>query len=514
MKYFLGHRFDEHDRTLWRGTDEVRLTRKAAAVLLCLMERAGTTVSRDTILTTVWPTTYVHVDNIKVLVHEIRVALNDDPREPHFISNEPGTGYTFVAAVNDAPILPPECRDSAATSIFVNDEALSRLAAALDDEDRREGRVFLVDGERGMGKTALCAEFMKLARAKPSARICYGQSFAHAGPAEPYLPVVDALHHLARQLPTTIPALLALHAPTWLARMPKWVIDAAPRVGVPLASDPSRMIHEISSLLDGLASEAPTVVVLDDLQWGDLETVELLRALSRRHPSLRATILAAYTPFDSTITSAALRNLSAELRAADRSWSMTLGALSENQVRTYLVQRFSGPSTAKLARMLHRVSTGNPLVMVSAMDALIAAGFIVMNGDGWRLRHSAHTTERSLPESALNAVLWRFDQLAMEDRVVLEFAAAVGTQFSVTDVARAAGAESPLPLRRRLEALCHRGFITRLGPRGSTGLAANGMYRFLHPLHTQLLAGNAPVFDHLRAVERLAFDRTATERFG
>src|SRR5690242_1255651 len=76
MKYFLGHRFDEQDRTLWRGTDEIRLTRKAAAVLNCLMERAGAIVSRETILSTVWPDTYVHADNVKVLVHEIRVALD------------------------------------------------------------------------------------------------------------------------------------------------------------------------------------------------------------------------------------------------------------------------------------------------------------------------------------------------------------------------------------------------------------------------------------------------------
>ena len=355
---------------------------------------------------------------------------------------------------------------------------------------------------------------MKLARAKPSTRVCYGQSFAHAGPAESYLPIVDALHHLARQQPTTMPALLALHAPTWLTRMPKWVIDAAPRVGVPFSPDPSRMIHEISSLLEGLAIEAPTVMVLDDLQWGDLETVELLRALSRRHAPLRATILAAYTPFDNTITSAALRNLSAELRAGSRSWSMTLGPLGENQIRAYLVQRFGGQSTTKLARMVHRISAGNPLVMVSIMDALVAAGFIVLNGEGWRQRHSAHTTERSLPDSALNAVLWRFDQLATEDRVVLESAAAVGTDFSVDDVVRAAGAESALPIRRRLDALCYRGFIARRGPKASNGLAGGGVYRFLHPLHTQLLAGNAPVFDHLRAVERLAFGRGSTERFG
>jgi hypothetical protein len=40
------------------------------------------------------------------------------------------------------------------------------------------------------------------------------------------------------------------------------------------------------------------------------------------------------------------------------------------------------------------------------------------------------------------------------------------------------------------------------------------VYRFIHPLHAQVLAGHAPVFEQLRAAERLAFDRRPTERFG
>ena len=63
MKYFAGQRFDEDRHTLSLGTKEVRLTRKAAAVLECLIERAGRTVTRDEILSTVWSGTHVHADN-------------------------------------------------------------------------------------------------------------------------------------------------------------------------------------------------------------------------------------------------------------------------------------------------------------------------------------------------------------------------------------------------------------------------------------------------------------------
>ena len=514
MKHFSGHRFDEHRRTLWRGTREIRLTRKAAAVLLCLIERAGRTVTRDTILSTVWSGTHVHADNVKVLIHEVRTALEDDPREPNFIRSESGGGYTFIAPLHDGVLPAATSRASANPAIAADPHILFRLAVALADPAQSDCRVFLVDGERGMGKSALCAEFMRRARDVASARVCYGQAVAHAGRAETYLPFVDALHHLARQSPRTVPALLAQHAPTWLSRLPSWVTDIAPLKGSIVPPDPIRMIREFGELLESLAAEGPTVIVLDDLQWADLESVELLRALARRHAPLRTMVLAAYAPFATTLAAATLRNLSAELRATTRSSSMPIVPLTEDQVRAYLIERFASDSIAVLARLVHRVSSGNPLAMVSMMDGLIAGGTVVFESDGWRLRYRPRTIERSLPATVLETILWRFDQLDPEDRVILECAAAVGPEFCPLDVSKAAGAESPMPILRRIETLCERGFIARRSRSSRRVPSAMEIYRFIHPLHAQVVAGHAPVFDQLRAAERLAFDRGRAERFG
>src|SRR5262249_28491111 len=297
------------------------------------------------------------------------------------------------------------------------------------------------EGERGRGKTALCAAFMRLAGEVPSARMCYGQSVAHAGKAVPYQPIADALHHLSRQSPAIMPALFAQHAPTWLGQLPPWVADAAPPADqIPYES--SRMLREISALLEAMAADGATVIVLDDLQWADLGTVELLRALSRLHAPLRTMILATYSPFATTVTAAALRSLATELRATGPTPPMSLSPLEEDHVRLYLAERFGAGPIEGLARMIHRLSGGNPLVMVSAMDALGAAGSVVLQGEGWRLRHSPRTIERSLPSAVLDLMLWRFDQLEAEDRVVLESASAVGTEFCAVDVAKASGAES------------------------------------------------------------------------
>jgi len=214
------------------------------------------------------------------------------------------------------------------------------------------------------------------------------------------------------------------------------------------------------------------------------------------------------------VTAAALRSLATELRATGPTPPTTLGPLEESHVRTYLAERFgSGPIEA-LSRMVHRLSGGNPLVMVSTMDALVTAGTIVVEGDGWRLRHSPRTIERSLPSTVLDLMLWRFDQLEGEDRVVLESAAAVGSEFCAADVAKASGTESSIPIARRLETLGERGFISRRGRRTNPAPTADSVYRFDHPLHAQMLAGRAPVFDQLRARERLASDGGSHQRVG
>jgi len=514
MKHFLTFRFDERERTLWRGTEEIRLTRKASAILECLIEGAGRIVSHEAILSTVWSGTHVQPDNIKVLVHEIRAALQDDPRDPRFIRSEPGRGYSFIAPVLDAPLPQPDSRDSAISSIFVNHhDDLARLTGMLTDSSRSDCRVILVEGERGMGKTAFSDAFLRLARDVPSARMCYGQSVAHAGKVEPYQPIADALHHLSRQSPAIMPALFSQHAPTWLGRLPPWVADAAPPTDQ-TPYEPSRMLREISALLEAMAADVTTVIVLDDLQWADLETVELLRALARWHAPLRTVILATYSPFATTVTAASLRNLATELRATGPTPPTTLGPLEEDHVRTYLEERFGSGPIEGLARMVHRLAGGNPLVMVSTMDALVAAGSVALQGDGWRLRHSPRTIERSLPSSVLDLILWRFDQLESEDRVVLESASAVGTEFCAVDVAKASGAESALPIARRLETLADRGFISRRSRRMPAAPVLDAVYRFDHPLHAQLLAGRAPVFDQLRARERLASDGGSHQRFG
>jgi DNA-binding winged helix-turn-helix (wHTH) protein len=513
MKQFLDYRFDDRDWTLWRGAEGIRITRKAAGVLRCLIAQPGRLVTHDAILSSVWSGTFVQPDNIKVLVHEIRTALHDDHRSPRFIRSEPGRGYTFIAPVFESADQ-HDPREGSASSIFVNHEDdLSRLTSVLVEPSRSDCRVVLVEGERGIGKTAFCDAFIQRASASSSTRVAYGQALAHGGVTPPYAPVLDALHQMSRRFPGMLPVMLSQHAPSWLEQLPSWVKDAVSAPGAANTRDPSHMLRELGDLLEELGSDVATVIVLDDLQWADLETVELLRALARRHAPLRTLIVATYTPFATTVTAAALRSLAAELRATG-SLSIALQPLDERDVRRYLAERFGSGAIEGLSRMVYRLAAGNPRVMVSTVDALVAARTLILDEGGWRLQHSLRTIEASLSRAVLEPVLWRFDQLDTEDRVVLESAAAIGIEFSSAAVARFAGLESPFPVARRLEALCQRGFVRRASRSAAPSAPHYGIYRFHHPVQVELLTDHAPVFDQLRAAERLAARSDIDRRFG
>jgi len=93
-------RFESATGRLWRGTQEVRLTPKAAAVLGALVEHAGEPVSKQALFASVWPDSVVTDDALISCIQELRRALADDPKRPRFIETRHRRGYRFVAPIS------------------------------------------------------------------------------------------------------------------------------------------------------------------------------------------------------------------------------------------------------------------------------------------------------------------------------------------------------------------------------------------------------------------------------
>jgi len=91
----------------------VRIGGRALDILTALVEKPGELVDKRTLISRVWPNTYVEETNLKVNVAGLRRALEDDPCLPRFIATVVGRGYRFIAPVHatgspaPAPDRPP-----------------------------------------------------------------------------------------------------------------------------------------------------------------------------------------------------------------------------------------------------------------------------------------------------------------------------------------------------------------------------------------------------------------------
>jgi adenylate cyclase len=117
------YQLDVKTGRLWAGTDEIRLTPKASAVLRVLVIHSGEPVSKHDLFASVWNDTVVSDDALTACIQELRKALGDDPRHPPFIETRHRLGYRFVAPLvevtaGDIADSPPSAQDTSAIAVL------------------------------------------------------------------------------------------------------------------------------------------------------------------------------------------------------------------------------------------------------------------------------------------------------------------------------------------------------------------------------------------------------------
>jgi DNA-binding winged helix-turn-helix (wHTH) protein len=483
MRYFPPFRFDSPSGLLWREDQQVPITRKAAQLLDCLVERAGVVVEHDEIMRCVWGDTHVQPDNIKVLVHELRTAFSARSAEAEYIRTAPGRGYMFVGALTDAPIYSPTRPEGA----FVGRAAeLEEIAAIVARSIATcESQVFLVEGDRGMGKTMLCDALIYRVRDQSSLRILRGQAFESTAAIESDGALIDAIdlfsaRHPDVQLSPPTPA-----TPEWLEGIvhPAEGAIVTATDGTPKLSP--RLIRHLVGILENLAHRWPLLVILEDVQLGDAITLECLRAMVRRPVGARLTVVATYARNEHKALVDELDRMGRELRLQRRGGSLRLSPLTPAEVALSLERRIGAEPAADLKGPLFRATEGHPLLVSSAIDALDAD---LADADRWTARTLAQSLV-VLEDALALGVRCQIDRLTADDRIVLETAAVIGLTFSAADVAAGLACEQPGPISRRLDTLAAN--RTLIGPADGSG--GDRTYRFRHGSAIDMLTEPLPL---------------------
>jgi hypothetical protein len=124
--------------------------------------------------------------------------------------------------------------------------------------------------------------------------IGWGQCIEQHGTGEPYLPLLEALGRLGRTPDgARLVVLLHQYAPSWLVHLPALVPDAETealwrRAG---RATRERMLRELAEVVEALTTERPLVLVLEDLHWSDVSTLDWLAYMARRREAARLLVL-------------------------------------------------------------------------------------------------------------------------------------------------------------------------------------------------------------------------------
>ncbi len=500
---------DLDDARLWRGGDPVHLTNKAFHVLQELLSRPGQLVTREKLLNTVWTRAYVSDAALAVCVRELRRALQDDAREPHYIETVRGRGYRFVATVQPLDTTPesagdgkpfePGSRAHAQTGDAHGADPVGRLAELqqlqhwLQRALARRRHVGFIAGEAGIGKTTLVDTFTAQAGARTDLWVGHGQCIQHYGAGEPYLPILEALTRLCRDpAADSLRSLLKRHAPSWVPQMPALLDAPEPPREQPPAATRQRMLRELAEAVEIITAQKPLLLVLEDLQWCDTSTLEWLAYVTRRRDPARLLVLATYRPVDVIVREHPLRSLVQDLKRRAQCSELMLDYLPQNNVADYLRQRAGGATPPDaLARELHRRTNGNPLFMVTLVDTLLGDQPSQLQA-GEQLVETLQSLAASLPETLRQLIEQQLDQLSPQDLALLEAASVAGAHFSAAAVA--AAVVSPVePVEARLAELSRRGaFLRELEPVTWPDGTVSSAYAFVHTLFEDALYARVP----------------------
>ncbi|MBB3268692.1 putative ATPase/DNA-binding winged helix-turn-helix (wHTH) protein [Azospirillum sp. OGB3] len=145
-------------RTLLRDRRAVPLGSRAVDILIHLIAHAGEIRTNSEIVKHVWPDTFVDEANLRVHISVIRRTLGDTQRDPRFIANIPGRGYSFICPVTKREVgegagESPRCLDGLGLGtgrIFGRESVVNTIAAQID-----RFRLLTIVGPGGIGKTTV-----------------------------------------------------------------------------------------------------------------------------------------------------------------------------------------------------------------------------------------------------------------------------------------------------------------------------------------------------------------------
>ncbi len=373
-----------------------------------------------------------------------------------------------------------------------------QLAAAL----RSEGRVSVVIGDAGSGKSRLLFELRRRAEAAGT-RLVYGRCDAYGG-TTPYLPFVQAIRELlgvtagedGQPHERVVKSVRALD-PSLNEFLPLYlVLLSISSTEHPLPHHlhgehlQAAMLEALAALVSLQARQEPMVLLLEDWHWADEASRAALDRISEIAPAYPLLVVVSSRP-------------DIDWKADENRTLVHLGPLSFAASVEIVRSVFGADEIAPdLAQQLHERTGGNPFFLEETCQALREEGAVVVRSG--QAVAAADSGGVQFPETVQAVIRTRLDRLDPETRDTLRMAAVIGREFSRPVLEALPGANRDVV--GALEQLRSAGLIQQIG------VVPEPVYRFKHVL-TQEVAYDT-LLEHQRKALHAAVGRIIVERYG
>ena len=333
---------------------------------------------------------------------------------------------------------------------------LAQLRTAWQQVNAGGPSLVLVSGESGIGKSRLVEEFVR-GLSRREASVVTARCYAAEG-ALAFAPVTSLLRGAALAAP------LADLDPAWRRELSRLLPELADQRSARPA--PLEEYWQRRRLLEAMArvvlAGQPVVLVFDDLQWCDRDTLEWLRFLLRFDARARVLVVAAVRSHE-VDANTALVGLLAELWVDGSISECELGPLDEVETAALARSLWRGEPTAEALARLFEQTEGVPLFVVEMLHS------------GWDTQveppaSSAETPPKPLPPKLRAVIAARLRQLSPTSAELMSMAAVIGREF---------GFEVLVKVSRRSEDEVMRG-LDELWQRRIVREVAAGLYDFSH----------------------------------
>ncbi|MDX1614313.1 MAG: protein kinase, partial [Candidatus Promineifilaceae bacterium] len=398
--------------------------------------------------------------------------LTPPPQRPEPANGAPARPMFLTMSV-------PEREGARSERVVGREPELALLEQALAEARRGRGQIVFVAGEGGRGKTTLMNELARLGLANDDdLLVASGACTVYAGLGDPYLPFRDAFELLcgqveepwaagtitqeqATRLWTFAPQIIRLilergsdmldtlisqravaqrlehHAEAGAATAEQLAAVVAQRAVRGASLEASQLFEQVADVLQALTTHHPLLLLIDDLQWVDGASAQLLFHLGLRMSGSRLLIVGAYRPSEVAVgrggqTIHPLKPVLTELQRRFGQLVLDLGTTSPERGRAFvdaLVDSEPNRLGSDFRQDLFQRTGGHALFTVELLRHMQEQGSLVQNAeDGWELCTDFDWSV--LPARVEAVIARRFEHLNAEQQALLTVASVEGETFT------------------------------------------------------------------------------------